>query len=114
VSEFIYLYRGVNTSALSPEEMQKTLEKWTAWFKELAAKGHLKSPGNPLEPSGKVVKGKQKVVTDGPHAEAKDVVGGYTVIEAKDIREAVELSKSCPILVVDGSVEVRPIQAFGI
>jgi hypothetical protein len=114
VSEFIYLYRGVNTSALSPEEMQKTLEKWTAWFKELAAKGHLKSPGNPLEPSGKVVKGKQKVVTDGPHAEAKDVVGGYTVIEAKDIREAVELSKGCPILAVDGSVEVRPIQAFGI
>ena len=114
MSEFIYLYRGVNTSALSPEEMQKTLEKWTAWFKELGAKGHLKSPGNPLEPSGKVVKGKQKVVTDGPHAEAKDVVGGYTVIEAKDIREAVELSKSCPILVVDGSVEVRPIQAFGI
>jgi hypothetical protein len=93
--------------------MQKTLEKWTAWFKELEAKGHLKNPGNPLEHNGKVVKGKQKIVTDGPYAEAKDVVGGYTVIEARDITEAVELSKGCPLLEVDGSVEVRPIQILG-
>jgi hypothetical protein len=114
MSEFIYLYRGINTSALSPEEMQKTLEKWTSWFKELAASGHLKNPGNPLERSGKVVKGKKKIVTDGPYAEAKDVVGGYTVIEAKDITEAVELSKGCPILEVDDSVEVRPVQVFEI
>jgi hypothetical protein len=114
MSEFIYLYRGMNASTLSPEEMQKTLEKWTAWFKELGAKGHLKNPGNPLEHNGKVVKGKQKIVTDGPYAEAKDVVGGYTVIEAKDIGEAVGLSKGCPILQVDGSVEVRPIQVFNL
>jgi hypothetical protein len=112
MSEFIYLYRGVNTSALSPEGMQKTLEKWTGWFKELGAKGYLKNPGNPLERNGKVVNGKQKTVTDGPYAEAKDVVGGYTVIEAKDIAEALELSKGCPILEVDGSVEVRPVQVF--
>jgi hypothetical protein len=39
-------------------------------------------------------------------------VGGYTVIEAKDIHEAVALSKGCPLLEVDGSVEVRPIQVF--
>jgi hypothetical protein len=39
-------------------------------------------------------------------------VGGYTVIEAKDIAEALELSKGCPILEVDGSVEVRPVQVF--
>jgi len=112
MSEFIYLYRGTNISALSPEEMQKTMEKWTAWFKELGANGHLKNPGNPLENTGKVVKGKQKRVTDGPYAEAKDVVGGYTVIEAKDIAKALELSKGCPILEVDGSVEVRPVQVF--
>lgn len=112
MSEFIFLYRGRNTSVLSPEEMQKTVEKWTVWFKELEANGHLKSPGNPLEHNGKIVRGKQKSVTDGPYAEAKDVVGGYTVIEAKDIMEAVELSKGCPILQVEGSVEVRPVQIF--
>jgi hypothetical protein len=92
--------------------MQKMLEKWTVWFKELEAKGRLKNPGNPLEHNGKVVRGKQKIVTDGPYAEAKDVVGGYTVIEAKDVTEAVKLSKGCPILEADGSVEVRPNQVF--
>ena len=63
----------------------------------LGAKGHLKDPGHPLERTGKVVKGKQKTVTDGPYAEAKDVVGGYTLVEAKDLAQAVELSKGCPI-----------------
>jgi hypothetical protein len=111
MSEFTYLYRGRETSA-SPEQMQKTMQKWMAWFKELSAEGHLKDPGHPLEQTGTVVKGKQKAVIDGPYAEAKDVVGGYTVVEAKDLAHATELSKGCPILDVGGSVEVRPIQKF--
>ncbi len=109
MSEFAYLFRGREAST-SPEQMQKTMEKWVAWFKELGAKGHIKDPGHPLEAVGKVVKGKQKIVNDGPYAEAKDVVGGYIVVEAKDLAQAAELSKDCPILDVGGSVEVRPIQ----
>lgn len=109
MSEFTYLFRGRDTAA-SPEQMQKTMEKWVAWFKELGATGHLKDPGHPLERTGKVVKGAQKTVNDGPYAEAKDVVGGYIVVEARDLAEATELSKGCPILEVGGSVEVRPIQ----
>lgn len=112
MNEFIYLFRGRDTSA-SPEQMQKSLEKWMAWFKELSAENHLKSPGNALEHGGNVVKGKQKAITDGPYAEAKDVVGGYTIIEAKDLAEATEIAKGCPIFEVGGSVEVRPIQKFG-
>jgi YCII-related domain len=54
--------------------------------------------------------GKQKAVSDGPYAEAKDVVGGYIVVEASDLNQAVELSIGCPILEVGGSVEVRPNQ----
>jgi hypothetical protein len=109
MSEFTYLFRGRETSP-SPEQMQKTMERWLAWFKELSAKGYLKDPGHPLEHSGKVVKGKQKIVNDGPYAEAKDVVGGYIVVEASDLAQAVEISKGCPILEVGGSVEVREIQ----
>jgi hypothetical protein len=111
MSEFTYLFRGREVSP-SPEQMQKTMEKWMAWFKELGENGHMKDPGHPLEHTGKVVKGKQKTVMDGPYAEAKDVIGGYVVIEAKDLAQATELSKGCPILDVGGSVEVRPIQKF--
>ena len=109
MTEFTYLFRGRDTSA-SPEQMQKIMEKWVAWFKDLGANGHLKDPGHPLEHTGKVVKGKQKIVTDGPYAEAKDVVGGYIIVAAKDLDQALELSKGCPILEVGGSVEVRPVQ----
>ena len=47
--------------------------------------------------------------TDGPYTEAKDLVGGYTIVEAKDIDQAVELSRGCPIFEGGGSVEVRPV-----
>jgi hypothetical protein len=111
MSDFTFLYRGRDTNA-SPEQMQKTMEKWRAWFKDLGEKGHLKDIGHPLEHTGKVVKGKQKSVTDGPFAEAKDVVGGFSLIQARDLNQAVELSKNCPILDVGGSVEVRQIQVI--
>jgi len=109
MTEFTYLFRGRETYA-SPEQMQKALQKWVDWFKELDAKGYIKNPGHPLEGTGKVVRGKSKIVNDGPYAEAKDVVGGFMTIEASDLAHAVEISKGCPILEGGGSVEVRPVE----
>ena len=78
------------------------------WLKELGARGHVKAPGHPLERTGKLVSGRSKSVTDGPFVE-KDMVGGYTLIEAKDLAHATELSMGCPIFDNGGTVEVRPI-----
>ena len=108
MSEFLFLYRGGSREG-SPEQTQQVMQKWMAWFKDLGDKGHVKNVGQPLERTGKLVKGKQKTVTDGPFAEAKDVVGGYSLIEARDLDQAVELSKGCPIFEVEGAVEVRPV-----
>ena len=113
MTEFVYLYRGYSPRA-SPEEMQRKTAKWMTWFKELSDNGHLKSLGDPLQPGGKVVKGKKKQVIDGPYAEVKDVVGGYSIIVARDIEQAVEFSLGCPIFEDDGSVEVRPIGQIGL
>ena len=107
MAEFVYLYRG-GQRADSPAEGEKVMQKWLAWMQDLGAKGHLKDRGQPLELEGKVVKGAQKIVTDGPYAE-KDLVGGYTLVEAKDISQAAELSKGCPIFESGGFVEVRPV-----
>jgi hypothetical protein len=108
MNEYTFLFRGRQIPS-SLEEMQKTTETWMAWFKELGQKGHIKDLGHPLEPNGKVVRGSQ-LVTDGPYMETKDVVGGFTVILASDLEQAVEIAKGCPILAVGGAVEVRPIQ----
>ena len=107
MTDFLYLYRGGDADA-STAEGQQTMQKWMTWMKELGAKGHLKALGSPLEKTGKVVKGKQ-IVSDGPFAEAKDVISGYTIIQARDIDEAVVLSYGCPIFLNGGAVEVRPV-----
>ena len=110
MSEFTFLFRGSDATAQSPEEMQESMQKWLAWFKELGEKGHIKYPGHPLECTGKVVSGKQKSIHDGPYADAKDIVNGFTLIEARDLPQAIEISKGCPILEAGGSVEVRPVR----
>ena len=113
MSEFVYLFRsteeGQQRAMGTPERAQQSMQRWIAWMKELDREGHLKDRGQPLERTGKVVRGQQKTVTDGPYPEAKDVVGGFTLVEARDIDQAVELSRGCPILDGGGSVEVRPV-----
>jgi hypothetical protein len=109
MNEYVFLYRGADRGG-SPEAMQQRMQKWMTWMKELTEKGHVKDQGHPLDRSGKLVKGRQKSVTDGPFAEAKDAIGGYTLIQARNIEEAVELSKGCPIFDAEtGTVEVRPV-----
>jgi hypothetical protein len=105
MSEFLYVFRGGMAEG-SPEQMQQHMQKWGVWLKQLQDSGTFKA-GNPLDKGGKVVS--QKNVVDGPFAEAKDAVGGYLLVETKDIAHAVEVSKGCPILQAGGTVEVRPV-----
>jgi len=107
MNEFVFLYRG-GERPTSAEQGQQVLQRWMAWFKQLSAEGHIVDRGQPLERNGKLV-GKGKIVTDGPFAEVKDVVGGYTLIKAQDVSQAAELAKGCPILDRGGQVEVRPV-----
>jgi|SRR5215467_13571244 len=108
MSDYLFLFRG-GEQPKAPEAMQKHMQKWMSWIKDLTAKGTFKG-GEPLESNGKVVRGRNKTVTDGPFAEAKDLVGGYFLISARDLDEATEISKGCPSLEIDGAVEVRPVR----
>jgi hypothetical protein len=113
MADFLFLYRNTETDAKqymgTPEAAQASMKLWMAWLAELEAKGHLKSRGEPLERTGKVMVGPKKHVVDGPFAETKDIVSGFTLIQAKDESQALELAKGCPILRGAGSVEVRPV-----
>ena len=113
MSEFVYLFRASEAEQReamgTPERAQRSMQVWMAWIRDLEAKGHLKDRGQPLERGGKVVRGRKKVVTDGPYAEAKDLVLGFLVVEARDLAQAMELSTGCPMLDGGGSVEIRPV-----
>lgn len=108
MASYLYLFRGGDVPGRSPEEMQAHMQRWRGWIAELAKAERFKG-GEPLEPGGKVMAGTKRVVTDGPYAEAKDVVGGYLLVEADNLGVATELAAGCPIFDAGGSVEVRPI-----
>jgi hypothetical protein len=96
---------------MSPADMEAELAKWGAWIGGIAAQGKFIS-SDALEPTGKVVKGSKKVITDGPFTEGKELVSGYLLMHAESIDEAVELSYGCPIYDHEGTVEVRKIQVY--
>ncbi len=112
MEKFMFLFRGGDTHIHNAKDSKETMEyiqTWTTWMQGLGEKGIL-AGGEPLQTTGKLVNGKNKVVTDGPFMEANEMVGGYLIVNAKDINEAVEISKGCPIFEENGKVEVRPIQ----
>ena len=110
-NDYLYLFRGgADPKQMSPEQMQQNMNKWFAWIGELRSQGRFKA-GQPLADEGKVMSGKKGAsVTDGPFAEGKEEVGGYLIVSAKDLEEAVALAKGCPIFDNHGSVEVRLIE----
>jgi hypothetical protein len=115
MSKFMFIFRGggiVVQPPPSPAEIGAHLAKWTAWVDGLAKAGHTESHPPPLENGGKTVRWSSKTVTDGPYAEAKDLVSGFLMISATSLDAAVELARGCPIYEYNGSVEVRPFMVI--
>jgi hypothetical protein len=108
MQNFLFVYRGqpFDPSKMSPEQMQQSMARWMQWIEKGFAEGWLVDPGDALLPEGRVVD-KNKTVTDGPFVESKEIVGGYSVIKAETIDEAVKLAKGNPNLAEGGRVEVR-------
>jgi len=111
MNEFLLIFRReANTGEPqpSPEQMQAMMQKWQDWMGSIAAQNKLVDRGNRLDSNGKVVN-PGAVITNGPYVEIKEVIGGYTLIRATSLEDAAEISKGCPILAVNGTVEVREI-----
>jgi len=92
---------------LSPDEMQDYMQKWNVWTKKLTDAGKFKFGDRLSREDAKTVSDFGRIVTDGPFIESKEMVGGYIIIQAETMDEAVEISKECPIYNVKGMVEVR-------
>src|SRR5258708_29102368 len=108
-NEFLYVFRGgADPATMTPEQMQQNMGAWMSWMGGVREKGIFKA-GSPLTDEGKVLSGAAgATVTDGPFAEAKEMVGGYLLVTTADLAEAAELAKGCPIYAGGGTVEVRP------
>lgn len=104
----IFLGADYGDLKLSPDEIQGQMNKWYQWIEQLKSKD-VYVEGRPLFPGGKTLKGKQPVVTDGPFAESKELVGGYFIVKAETIDSASELAKGFPDFELGGIVEVREV-----
>ena len=108
MEKFMLIFQGGQLEGLSPEAMEAQMGKWMAWVERLNKEGRYVS-GEPLLPGGKLVTGSKKTVTDGPYTEGKEVVGGYFVVNAGNMEEAVDIAKDCPDYEYGGSVQVRQV-----
>ncbi|MGE5214170.1 MAG: YciI family protein [Nitrospirota bacterium] len=108
---YMLLFRGnAWLKNLSSEDKQKVTNEWMTWFRRLMNEGRAIA-GNPLESEGKIVSGKNRVVSDGPFAESKEAIGGYFLLDVATMDEAVAIAQECPGLPYGARVEVRPVAA---
>ena len=96
----------------SPGQIQEWMKQTMDWIGGIAAQNKYTSgTGLPFEDARVVTtKNSQKVVTNGPFGEIKETLGGFIMVKADSVEEAVEFAKGCPVLQGEGnSVEVRRI-----
>ena len=109
MKEFMMIFRNEYNPAFkpSPEQMQTSIKQWQDWIGGIAAQGKFVST-NRLGFQGKTLK-PNNVITDGPYVEVKEMIGGYILVKANSLDEALQLAEGCPILNIGGNVEVRDI-----
>jgi hypothetical protein len=105
--EYLLLSRGQWDPEKSKEEIQAAIDNFYDWYEQLVAQGKFKR-GHRLATGTKRVS--RSGITDGPFAEAKELIGGYWFIVANSLSEAAGLASENPCLACGLSYEVRPIE----
>lgn len=104
--EFLVISRGQWHAGASPQAVQGAIDAFYRWHELNVAAGRMKG-GSRLAVEGKVVS--RHSITDGPFAEAKEVVGGYWFIVASSLEEAAALAAENPCLEFGLTMEIRPL-----
>ena len=103
--------RPADSADVSPAQMQEIVQRYKAWSADLAARGLLAGGEKLADDGGRVLRlgGSQVLASDGPYAEAHDVVGGYFVIQAPDDAQAEASARTCPHLRGTQWIEIRRV-----
>lgn len=109
--EFMLLFRNTALERrLDAQEMPEAMRRLNAWLERWSQSGHIVG-GQPLSYEGRLIAGaRQRTVADGPFAESKEAVGGYVMVRAADLEEALRIAHEWPLLDYDATVEVRPVR----
>ena len=110
MKNYIVLFREPDGRAIEhgADEVARHRQNWKEWMEVWGAKGNL-AGGSGLSLKGKVIRGQGKV-SEGIHCVGTEIVGGFLLLKAESLEEAVEIAESCPIYEFDGYAEVREMQ----
>jgi hypothetical protein len=104
-----------DSSQMTPEQQEAVMEEWTDYSAGLLKRGAMEG-GEALESTATAttvrVRNGETVTTDGPFAETNEVLGGFYLLNCKDLDEAIEIAAACPGAKY-GSIELRPVSEFG-
>src|SRR4051812_30531871 len=111
-AQFLFLFRHRDDAPdRTPAEMEQVMNKVMAWMRALKSRGELVDT-RPLADEGRVLRGPGgTTITDGPFVEAKEVVGGFVIVNARDLDAAAAIARGCPML-ERISVEVRELNSL--
>lgn len=111
MDEYMLIFRHQDGGKIaSPEQLQQWMKQTMDWLGGISAQNKYEGKGNGLSFDDSRVVRHKGLVTDGPFGEIKETIGGFVVVKADSIDEAVEFAKGCPVLQGDGNtVEVRRI-----
>ncbi len=105
--QFIFMFRGKDwDDSVPPEKLQALMDRFTDWAQGLIDSGKVRG-GQALGRTGATVT--RRGVSDGPFAESKEAVGGYSILAVETLQEAIEIAKTAPFLDFEGSIEIRPM-----
>ncbi len=113
MSQFMLFIRAGEESSehLSPEQIQQAIQRYSAWAKKLREQGKLIAAEKLKDNEGWLLSARNgQIAVDGPFAETKETIGGYFIIEAATLDEALEITKESPALSNGGIVELREIE----
>lgn len=96
---------------LSPSEIEELIGSHIAWASQLAEEGYLLA-GEGLQDHGVTITGKESVVGNSSYLEAKEMIGGFYLIQATDMDSAIAIAKNCPCHHWGGTTEIRPAAVY--
>ena len=110
MDEFILIFRHEDGSKVaSPQQLQTWMKQTMDWIGGITAQNKFVG-GNGLPFDDSRVVSHNNVITNGPFGDIKETIGGYVIVKASSVDEAVEFAKGSPVLQGEGnSVEVRKI-----
>ncbi len=113
MKDFMMIFIGASYEelGLSPEQLQERMGKWFAWGNKMGEQGILKG-GEALHDKIRRISGPDRIVTDGPFAESKELVGGYYIVSAPNMEAVQVIAQDFPDYDLGGTVEIREVMVF--